>query len=247
MNSDLRIQRGSVNSFFLERRRFNLRRQEEWESVVPFINDLYELTEHCGYTELDDEMIQDILIVGIHKRLSQKLQLDIDPTLEKTVTSVRQHEKVHQQQSLLHNEDMKQIPTDALQTFKQPSGRIYCSFESAASSDSQHSQKVQGVTGVLTTASKHTLWKEWSAGDVERKDNLNEPVEQQKYPLSPSLVNKTKEVCSSKSWQAIIYGAMHNSSSTKWSTNTFCTNTGAKLLVIPGRVYTRFGSPILKP
>ena len=104
-----------------ERARFNLRRQEEGESVASFINDLYALAEHCGYGELHDEMIRDRLVVGIHdKKLSEKLQLDADLTLEKAVTSVRQSEMVHQQQSLLHGEETKQIPIDAVQTFRKP-------------------------------------------------------------------------------------------------------------------------------
>ena len=104
-----------------ERARFNLRRQEEGESVASFINDLYALAEHCGYGELHDEMIRDRLVVGIHdKKLSERLQLDADLTLEKAVTSVRQSEMVHQQQSLLHGGEPKHVPIDAVQTIRKP-------------------------------------------------------------------------------------------------------------------------------
>ena len=57
---------------------------------------MYALAEHCGYGELHDEMIQDRLVVRIlDKKLSERLQLDADLTLEKAVAGVRQSEMVH--------------------------------------------------------------------------------------------------------------------------------------------------------
>ena len=41
-----------------KRAKFNLLKQEEGESVDSFITALYELAEHCGYTDLHDEMIR---------------------------------------------------------------------------------------------------------------------------------------------------------------------------------------------
>ena len=48
-----------------ERAKFDLRKQEEGESVDSFITALYELDEHCGYADLHDEMIRDKIVVGI--------------------------------------------------------------------------------------------------------------------------------------------------------------------------------------
>ena len=85
-----------------ERARFNMRRQEESESVDTFITALYSLAEHCGYGNLHDEMIRDRIVVGIRNgRLSEKLQLDSRLTLESAVTQVRQAEAVKLQQSVL--------------------------------------------------------------------------------------------------------------------------------------------------
>ena len=85
-----------------ERARFNMRRQEESESVDTFITALYALAEHCGYGNLHDEMIRDRIVVGIRNRgLSEKLQLDSKLTLETAVSQVRQAEAVKLQQSLL--------------------------------------------------------------------------------------------------------------------------------------------------
>ena len=93
------VQRRNV---IFERAKFNMRRQEEGESVDNFITSLYELAEHCGYGDLHNEMIRDRIVVGIcNSALSEKLQLDSKLTLESAVTQVRQSEAVKLQQPLL--------------------------------------------------------------------------------------------------------------------------------------------------
>ena len=85
-----------------ERAKFNQRCQEPSESVDSFITALYGLAEYCGYAGLHDEMIRDRIVVGLRDaRLSKKLQLDPELTLEKAVTQVRQAEAVKQQQLLV--------------------------------------------------------------------------------------------------------------------------------------------------
>ena len=85
-----------------ERARFNMRRQEEGETVDAFITALYSLAEHCGYGALHDEMIRDRIVVGIRNAtLAEKLQLDADLTLNKAVTHARQAEAIKLQQPLL--------------------------------------------------------------------------------------------------------------------------------------------------
>ena len=60
-----------------------------------FVTDLYALSEHCSYGDLHDEMIMDRLVVGLWSaKLSEKLQLDAELTLEKAVTQVRQAEAI---------------------------------------------------------------------------------------------------------------------------------------------------------
>ena len=88
-----------------ERAKFNMRKQEEGESVDAFVTDLYVLAEHCSYGALHDEMIRDRLVVGLRSaRLSEKLQLDAELTLEKAITLVRQSEEVRLQQAVLRGE-----------------------------------------------------------------------------------------------------------------------------------------------
>ena len=83
------------NTIF-ERARFNLRKQEEGESVDQFITSLYTLSEHCDYGDLKDQLIRDRIVVGLRDaKISEKLQLDPALTLLKAVTQARQKEAVH--------------------------------------------------------------------------------------------------------------------------------------------------------
>ena len=96
-----------------ERAKFNLRRQEPGESVDSFITSLYGLAEHCGYSGLHDEMIRDRIVVGLRDaRLSEKLQLDAELSLDKAVAQVRQAEAVKQQQSLVRGAEENRRPPD---------------------------------------------------------------------------------------------------------------------------------------
>lgn len=73
------------------------------ESVEDFLTSFYSLAEYCGYGELHDEMTRDRLVVGIsNAKLSERLQLDPELTLEKAVTQARPSEANHQQQPSTH-------------------------------------------------------------------------------------------------------------------------------------------------
>lgn len=89
------------NTIF-ERAKFNTRKQEAGESVDSFVTDLYCLAKHCNYGPLHDEMIRDRIVVGLlDSRLSEKLQMDAELTLEKAVNATRQSELVKKQQSIV--------------------------------------------------------------------------------------------------------------------------------------------------
>lgn len=60
---------------------------------------LYKLAEDCNYGNMKDEMIRDRLVVGIRdSNLSERLQLDLNLTLEKAKKAIRQREAVKEQQ-----------------------------------------------------------------------------------------------------------------------------------------------------
>ena len=89
-------------NIIFERAKFNLRSQQEGESVETFITDLHCLAEHCEFGILKDEIIPDRIVVGLKdKKPSEKLQLDSKLTLEKAVTQARQSEAVKKQQDIL--------------------------------------------------------------------------------------------------------------------------------------------------
>ncbi|XP_064475624.1 uncharacterized protein LOC135389515 [Ornithodoros turicata] len=96
-----------------ERARFNLRSQLEHETVEEFVKELHRLAEFCEFASLKEKLIPDKLVVGLRdSRLSERLQLDSQLTLEKAVTMARNSEAVKGQQNLLRgNEPPSQAPT----------------------------------------------------------------------------------------------------------------------------------------
>ena len=94
-----------------ERAKFNRRDQREGESVEQYISALYELVESCEYGRLRDEMLRDRIVVGIRDlRLSERLQMDANLTLDNAKKAVRQKEAVHKQTKSLQGDGSKQNP-----------------------------------------------------------------------------------------------------------------------------------------
>ena len=57
--------------------KFNMRIQQEGESVENFITALYTLSETCNYGGLTNEMIRDRIVVGIRDdSVAERLQID---------------------------------------------------------------------------------------------------------------------------------------------------------------------------
>ncbi|KAL3877565.1 hypothetical protein ACJMK2_035262 [Sinanodonta woodiana] len=78
-----------------ERAKFNQRKQEEGELVYSFVTAIYVLAENCNFGSLHDEMIRDRLVVGLRDlKLSEKLLLDANLTLESAVSQAQQNEAV---------------------------------------------------------------------------------------------------------------------------------------------------------
>ena len=69
-----------------ERAKFNIRRQQDGETVDQFVTALHTLAENCSYGPLREEMIRDRLVVGLRDmQVSMKLQLDPELTLKRAV------------------------------------------------------------------------------------------------------------------------------------------------------------------
>ncbi|XP_054289363.1 uncharacterized protein LOC129004762 [Macrosteles quadrilineatus] len=85
-----------------ERAKFLKRRQSEGEPVDSFINSLHKLAERCKLGELKDELIRDLIVIGVNDdKLSQNLQLDEKLTLSTAILKARQAESLKQQQKVV--------------------------------------------------------------------------------------------------------------------------------------------------
>ena len=74
-----------------ERACFHRQVQKEGETVEAFIQNLYELVQHCEFGTQRDEQIRDRIVIGIlDKSLSQKLQMRSDLNLDITIQMARQ-------------------------------------------------------------------------------------------------------------------------------------------------------------
>ena len=124
-------------NIIFERAKFHRRKQESGEAVDSFITDLYGLAEHGQFGLLHGEMIRDRIVVGLaDQKLSEKLQLDADLTLEKAINTVRQSESVRSQQSIVRGQEdanqpakvdrvHKSKPEKSLRTSLNPQGKTY--------------------------------------------------------------------------------------------------------------------------
>ncbi|KAL3863522.1 hypothetical protein ACJMK2_005275 [Sinanodonta woodiana] len=82
----------SKRNVIFERAKFNQRKQEEGELVDSFVTAIYVLAENCNFGSLHDEMIRDRLVVGLRDlKLSERVQLDANLTLESAVSQARQN------------------------------------------------------------------------------------------------------------------------------------------------------------
>ena len=100
-------------NYIFERAKFNKRCQLETEPIETFLAELYNMVENCNYGPMKEELLRDRIVVGISdNKLSERLQLDADLTLKKTVDQVRTTAMVHKQSLLLREPPIAQ--TDAV-------------------------------------------------------------------------------------------------------------------------------------
>ena len=94
------------NAIF-ERAKFNVRVQNKGEPVENFTTDLHCLAKHCKSGALIDQLIRDRIVVRLKiEKLSDKLQLDPNLTLEEATAQARQSEEVKKQQRVIHKDQI---------------------------------------------------------------------------------------------------------------------------------------------
>ncbi|KAL7881030.1 hypothetical protein SRHO_G00032840 [Serrasalmus rhombeus] len=146
----------SKRNVIYERACFNRRNQQPGESVESFITAVHTLAEHCQFGALRDELIRDRIVVGIlDSRLSERLQLDAELTLEKAITQVKQSAAVKKQQPVLRGAESTAGQVEAI-TKKQKGRKVgYEKTDSTAVG-----------CGKCGNMKKHP-WKECPARDAE--------------------------------------------------------------------------------
>ncbi|XP_052817965.1 uncharacterized protein K02A2.6-like [Mya arenaria] len=126
-----------------ERAKFHLRMQKEGENVETFVRELYEIAEHCDFTDKNEE-IRDRLVIGIlDKKLSERLQLKSDLTLDKAIELARQNELVKSQiKDQMSSKLVDAVKAKKPPTQNQPTNRKYGTFR-----DTQGSRPAQYASG----------------------------------------------------------------------------------------------------
>ena len=128
--------------------KFNRRRQGEKESVDEFITNLYALAKYCQYGELQDELIRDRIVVGIQDaQLSEKMQMEPELTLERTVTLACQSECVKTQQSTVRRELLQESTIEVVKGTRQQKGHNRLPSAQSNQPPSQKAKKLCGRCG----------------------------------------------------------------------------------------------------
>ena len=248
---DFETVKGKFEAFFVKRRnviyeraQFNLRKQEEGETVAAFINDLYVLVEHCGFGDLQDEMIRDRLVVGLRdSKLSERLQLDADLTLEKAITITRQSETVHNQQSQMRHDTIKErsIPVNLVNTKKKPTqpSKRQTIYKNASQRCSRCGRTPLHEVRVCPA-------KEAICRGCGKRGHF------QKMCRSARISEVRKD--SDNDSDSIFLGVVTSQTNRPWTVSLglncfeteFCIDTGAEVTAIPDRVYSQIGKPELQ-
>ena len=107
-----------------ERYMFNIRAQEENESIDSFITDLRKKAKNCKYGQLHDELVRDRIICGITDDIlrGRLLRMD-DPSLEEVINQCRTHEVSEEHKKKFNatiQSDIKQVSSNKFKQYRTP-------------------------------------------------------------------------------------------------------------------------------
>ena len=81
--------------------------------VEQYVVALHSFARNCTYGQLTEELIRDCLVIGISdSKLSQRLQMDAELTLEKATKLVRQSEAVQAKQRIVNGPKTKHLSAE---------------------------------------------------------------------------------------------------------------------------------------
>ena len=255
-------------NIIFERAKFNSRKQEQGETVDAFITALYGLAEHCNYGNLHNEMIRDRIVVGIcDVKLSEKLQLDPDLTLDKAVAQVRQSELVKQQQPVIRGE-AQNSPVGAVHSDKAKSN--YSGNRYGSSSNGGHGSRPNDYHRRNGPRQTHHQEECGRCGNAQRHDFQRCPARKslcrkcnryghfQQCCRSPEAFRRIQQVQSEEPEEEFFLGNVQSRTQQTeqvWrvtlqlnnSSVDFHIDTGAEVTVISKLTYQSIGSPSLLP
>ena len=232
-----------------DRAKFNMRRQEEGEPVEAFVTDLYALAEHCAYGDLHDEMIRDRLVVGIRSaKLSEKLQLDSELSLETALMQVRQAEAVKLQQSVVRGEGagLGTLPVGALNV-----GKPHRSRRQRVNRPRQNSDSTKPATPCTRCGSPTNHDRQYCPARDAECHKCGRRGHYMKVCRSRVGVQAVHDDSRS---EAAFLGQLGNAPN-PWQIKVhvngvavqFCIDTGAEVTVIPASVFRKLNETRLQP
>ena len=202
------------------------------ESVIDFIESLYQLAETCQFGALKDELIRDRIVVGIRNAaLSQKLMQDDTLTLDKAVKQAKSLELVKEHHDILKGDGEE--------------GKIKCIGDT-------RKKRPWKEKGKLSEERKDQ--KNPSRPPVKRCHRCRKSPRKKrghfasvcKSKVIHSVEEELQDINSDESEDCYFLGAVHgDESQTKWTANLtlgkamvrFKIDTGADVTVIPEPVY----------
>lgn len=252
--------KGKFDSHFVKRRnviferaKFNMRRQQDGEPVDAFIMALYGLAKNCGYGDLHNEMIRDLIVVGIRDvALSEKLQLKADLTLDEAVTQVRQSEAVKLQQPLLRNrsEGKADTPVGAVnrgRTWHRPKP------ENKSRQNTRATPAIQ--SGGSTACTRCGKRPAHDHQHCSAKDVTCRKCGKRGHYQAVCRSARVSQVDTHADYSDVFLGAMGDTTNSPWSVTIDVNETpielhidnGAEVTVISEEAWRKVGQPVLSP
>lgn len=109
---------GQRNETF-ERYNFNMRTQQEGETVDAYVTALKTLAKNCNFGQLQDDLLKDRIVIGIRDNTTRKKLFNM-PKLKLTecIDICRTHESTSKQMKTMQQQEVSAVATKALSSAK---------------------------------------------------------------------------------------------------------------------------------
>ena len=246
-------------NIIFKRALFNMRVQEEGESVDNFITALHSLAADCEYGSLKDELIRDRIVVGIKDpRVSERMQLDSQLTLSSAMELVKHKERIQSQQDIIRHDMKKQLTVEKVTAVrggeKNRSGPSYSGKKwncFSCGSTRKHSkdqcpakgQKCRqcGKIGHYAIRCKNTGKQNFKVNQVQVPDNK---IKQEDLSDEYYFLGTVSENNFSDEWFVDI---VLNGEEKSFGSYKFKIDSGTSVSCVPTQLYVKEMGELLKP